>query len=89
MRGKFYILTPLILAVFLTSHFGPAAPAWAENGYFGGGDGLSAATAYIIEDAADLDAVRGDMGKFYKLDCDIDLTDYLSVGGIGYGKWGS
>jgi len=42
---------------------------------------------YIIKAAADLDAVRDDLGAHYKLDCDIDLTGYLSGGGAGYNKW--
>ncbi|MDR0275069.1 MAG: hypothetical protein LBI48_06975, partial [Burkholderiaceae bacterium] len=62
-------------------------PARAVNGSFGpgSGDGSSAAQAKIIEDAADLNAVRNGLGLYYKLAGDIDLTDYLlSYDGPGY-----
>ena len=69
---------------------GATVTASAANGVFGGGDG-SNGNPYIVEDAADLDAIRksSSLSKSYKLAKDIDLTDYLAAGGNGYAAWGS
>jgi len=58
----------------------------AAGGTFGGGNGTSG-NPYIIEDAADLDAVRNARTLHYKLGNDVDLTAYLADGGAGYAKW--
>ena len=63
----------LIIACLLLVATMPAQPA---NGIFGGGNG-SPATPYIIEDAADLNAVRNDLTAHYKLANDINLTEYI------------
>ena len=60
---------------------------YAANGTFGGGNGTSV-TPYIIEDAADLDAVRNDLSANYKLSKDIDLSIYLASG-VAYSKQGN
>ena len=54
---------------------------------FSGGDG-TAENPYIINTAAELDAVRNNLSAYYRLESDIDLTAYLSEGGDGYAKWG-
>ena len=64
-----------------------ANSANAFNGAFGGGNGTSTATPYIIQDAADLNAVRNNQSAHYKLDRDIDLTAYLATG-AGFSAWG-
>ena len=64
----------------------PAA-AFAANGFFGGGDGFSAGTPFLIEDAADLNAVHNNLSAYYRLANDIDLTDYLATGD-GFTAWG-
>ena len=64
--------------------------ASSANGIFGGGNGTSG-SPYIIEDAADLNAVRDYLNNsniYFKLANDIDLTSYLAVGGDGYTAWG-
>ena len=43
---------------------------------------------YIITTPAQLDEVRNNMEACYKLQNDIDLTDYLAPGGDGYARWG-
>ena len=52
---------------------------FAANGIFGGGAGTST-NPYIVEDAADLNAMRNGLSLHYKLGGNIDLTDYLSTG---------
>ena len=42
----------------------------------------------IIRTAAELDAVRNGLEKYYRMGNDIDLTAYLAPGGQGYAKWG-
>lgn len=49
----------------------------------------TAADPYVIASAAELDAIRYNMSAHYKLVNDIDLTDYLALGGTGYAKWGN
>jgi hypothetical protein len=78
-RGK----RVLTLMVFLFASFSMQA----ANGSFGGGNGTSG-NPYLIEDAADLDAVRNNLAAHYNLANNIDLTSYLSFGGAGYAKWG-
>ena len=63
--------------------FGATATLYAVNGTFGGGTG-SPGDPFMIEDAADLDAVRNDLSASYELANDIDLTVYLSNGNPGY-----
>ena len=55
---------------------------------FSGGNG-SQNYPYIITTAAQLDLVRDRMMTYahYRLGNDIDLTDYLAIGGAGYAKW--
>ena len=43
---------------------------------------------YIIETATQLSAMRYTLEAHYKLNNDIDLTDYLAEEGAGYAKWG-
>lgn len=74
----------LTLVVLLFASFSVRA----ANGSFGGGSG-SPSNPYIIEDAADLDAVRNYLSAHYRLANDIDLTAYLAPGGAGYAKWGT
>ena len=78
-------LQKLILASLLLT---ATTAVQAANGSFGGGTGTSG-SPFIIEDAADLDAVRSNLSAYYRLANNIDLTDYLSSGGAGYSKWGS
>ena len=81
------VLTCSMVIVFLiTFVFAPAAHA--ANGLFGGGTGLSG-DPYIIEDEADLDAVRNGLTAHYRLGNNIDLTTYLASGGDGYAQWGT
>lgn len=44
------------------------------GGSFGGGDGSSELTPYLVEDALDLDAVRNDLTAYYKQTQNIDLN---------------
>lgn len=53
------------------------------NGLFGGGDG-TADNPYLVEDAADLDAVRNDLTACYKQTKDIDLVDFGNWEPIGH-----
>ncbi|MCL2290892.1 MAG: InlB B-repeat-containing protein, partial [Bacteroidetes bacterium] len=76
--GKTLWCVIAFFAIFYTAN--------AVNGTFGGGNGQPG-TPYIIQDAADLDAVRSNLSAHYKLANDIDLTDYLSEGGAGFAKW--
>jgi len=69
ITSKFFIM---ILGSFL---LGATTTAIGANGTFGGGNGLQA-TPYIIEDAADLNAVRNGLALHYVLANDIDLTSY-------------
>ncbi|MCL2695957.1 MAG: hypothetical protein FWE69_06500 [Clostridiales bacterium] len=75
MRAKFVILSGLLILASLA--FAPKAHAFA------GGDG-SVKNPYIITTAAELDAVRNNLGAHYKLGKDIDLTEYLLPGNPGY-----
>ena len=69
-----------------------AATFTNSSGGTGSGSG-TAADPYIITTAAQLDAARNDLGAYYKLGNDIDLSDYLcnpatsgcpATGGPGY-----
>ena len=75
-------------SVFSSLLLGTAIAANAFNGAFGGGNG-TIATPYIIQDAADLNAVRNKLSAHYKLDRDVNLSAYLSAGGAGYAAWGT
>jgi hypothetical protein len=55
----------------------------------GGAAGDSPDNPIIITTAAQLDAVRDGLNKYYKLGGNIDLTSYLASGGAGYSKWGT
>ncbi|MCL2510940.1 MAG: choice-of-anchor J domain-containing protein, partial [Bacteroidales bacterium] len=53
------------------------------------GTGTGTATdPYIICTAEELDNVRNNLSAHYKLNNDIDLTEYLEADGDGYAKWG-
>ena len=56
---------------------------------FTGAPGDSPNNPIIVTTAAQLDAVRNGLNKYYKLGGNIDLTSYLASGGAGYTKWGS
>lgn len=59
----------------------------ARAAAFAGGDGSPEGVgegSYQIATPAQLNMVRDDLSAHYKLIADIDLTDYLSVGGDGY-----
>jgi len=43
---------------------------------------------YMITTPAQLDEIRNDLEAHYKLQNDIDLTDYLAPDGAGYARWG-
>jgi fibronectin type 3 domain-containing protein len=47
------------------------------NGLFGGGDG-SATNPYLIEDAADFDAIRNNLSKSFRMVANVDLLVYTS-----------
>jgi len=59
----------------------------ATNGSFGGGTG-SVSDPLIIQDPADLNAVRNGLNLHYKLGNDIDVTSYLDPSGPGGVAWG-
>ena len=67
---------------FVALLFTPMAKA--ANGSFGGGDGLTPNTPLIIEDADDMDAVRTDLSKHYRLGTDIDLSAYIASFASGW-----
>lgn len=54
------------------------------GGNFGGGDG-SAGSPFLVEDAADLDAVRNNTSAHYRQTADIDMQAYLDSGYPGEG----
>jgi len=56
--------------------------------YFGQGIGTKE-NPYVINNFAQLDAVRNNLDAFYKLGQDIDLTNDLAPNGAGYAKWGT
>lgn len=64
----------LIMALSCTGFTGVNA----ANGTFGGGDGQST-NPFLIEDAADLNAIRNDLGASYKLTNDIDLSAWITA----------
>jgi len=53
------------------------------GGTFGGGSGTSA-SPYLVEDAADLDAVRNNLSAYYLQTADIDLSGYSNWAPIGW-----
>jgi len=68
MKNLYILKTfALFVCTFWLATFG----VQAANGTFGGGNG-TAETPYIIEDAADLDAVRSNLSAHYKLGNDVD-----------------
>jgi len=91
--SKFNSANSLIIKIMILTVLFPLWGLWgfsayAADGTFGGGDG-SPTDPYIIEDAADLDAVRSKLSSHYRLANDIDLTAYLAPGGAGCEKWGA
>ena len=81
---SFIVLT--LVSFLILSNLTMAAPAYAgtnSNTDFAGGDG-SAANPYQITTAEQLDKVRNYLDKHFVLKNDIDLSDYLAVGGAGY-----
>lgn len=77
--------------VFLCTFYFAPTMVQGSNGNFGGGNG-AAENPFIVEDAADLDAIHnhltsGSEKLYYKLVQDIDLTAYLLPGGAGYAKY--
>lgn len=52
------------------------------GGTFGGGSGTSA-SPYLVEDAADLNAVRNNLTAYYEQTADIDLSGYANWTPIG------
>lgn len=58
------------------------------NGLFGGGDG-NPATPFLVEDGADLNAVRNNLGKAYKQVANVDLVAYANWVPIGTNTVGS
>jgi len=73
----------VLLVVFLFCGF-----SVSFAGQFSGGDG-TAGDPFIVTTAAQLDLVRENLLAHYRLNNDIDLTEYLSPNGAGYVKWGS
>ena len=76
------LMMALVIMLGMLSGLHVSFPAFAA-----GGEGTKQ-NPYIIETAAELDAVRNDLSAHYRLGGDIDLTGYLSDGGEGYEKWG-
>jgi hypothetical protein len=72
--------TVLAIIIILALFF--ASSAWAAPGN-------TPDDPIIIRTATDLDNIRINTGKYYKLNNDIDLTAYLAPGGAGYAKWGA
>ena len=71
-----------IFSLLVALLFAPIANS--ANGLFGGGDGLTINSPLIIEDEEDLDAIRADLFKHYKLGMDIDLSAYIASATSGY-----
>ena len=69
------IMTIFALILMLASRVAWAEPCDSEN------------EPIIIRTAEQLDNVRKNSDKYFKLGNDIDLTDYLEPGGAGYAKW--
>jgi len=82
--GKRLVAFALAVCAFYVAPFA----VQAAGGTFGGGNGTSG-NPYIVQDAADLDAVRNGLSLYYKLGNNVDLTVYLASGGAGYTKWGA
>ena len=65
---------------------------WGGDGLppllFCGGEGTKE-KPYLICSAAQLDSVRHFLSAHYRLENDIDLSEYLAAGGEGYEKWDS
>ena len=64
-----------------------SATTLTQAQFSGNGSGTPS-DPYIITTPAQLNEVRNDMEVHYKLQNDIDLTDYLAPGGDGYKQWG-
>jgi len=77
-----------VYALFLVVLFFLVSPVIAWAAPFSGGDGTPE-NPYIITTPEELDAVRDAPSAHYRLNNDIDLTDYLAPGGAGCAKWGS
>ncbi|MCL1875392.1 MAG: hypothetical protein FWF87_03935 [Synergistaceae bacterium] len=76
MKKTFYLVVTIII---MTLSF--SSRVWAAQG-----DSLD--NPIIISTANDLDYVRNGLNKHYKLNNDIDLTNYLAPGGAGYARLG-
>ena len=74
MRKTLLAIAIILALIFISSG------AWAAPGD-------EANNPIFISTAAELDAVRDGLDKYYKLSNDIDLTSYLASGGAGYAKW--
>lgn len=69
----------LILSLIPTAVF-------AQSGNFGGGDG-TAENPYIVEDLADLNAIRNNLNACYKLGADINVNGtFTTISGSFYGE---
>ncbi|MEJ0001944.1 MAG: InlB B-repeat-containing protein [bacterium] len=78
----------VVALIALALAFMPLA-SHAATGPFGGGDGLSAGTAFIIQDCPDLQFMADDLDAYYKLGNDIncDIPSYNT--GEGFEPVGS
>ncbi|MDR0769671.1 MAG: hypothetical protein LBE75_00515 [Burkholderiales bacterium] len=78
--GQLNTTSPLIWRLFLVTIlvlvFVTPQAAQAANGRFGGGTGTSS-NPYIVQDAADLDAVRNNLAANYRLASGIHLITYF------------
>ena len=73
--------TALFLALLMA--FGFSSAVSAASARFSGGTG-DPGNPYIITTPAELDQVRDNLNKYFKLGNDINLTTYLSNGNPGY-----
>ena len=79
--------TLIVFSLLLAGVFSVFEPP-AEAAPFSGGAG-TAGDPYIITTAAELDDIRNYLFYHFKLNNDIDLTEYLDPGGAGFAKWGA
>jgi hypothetical protein len=92
---KFYNLfnAQLLIACFITFLFNlwtitVSASEDKDAISFCGGTGTTN-NPYLVCTAAQLDGVRENLTAHYKLGNDINLDEYLAVGGAGYAQWGA
>ncbi len=62
-----------------------AEPYTLKSGFEGEG---TEERPYLVTSARQLDSIRENLNACYRLENDIDLTEYLSPGGEGFAKWG-